>query len=229
MHVLTSCILIIYITLLSGIGCFALEIKAFIVVVLIDDDVDKVAHPRAGSSRTFLPLQSIFTYHKYSKEKTSNGFLHELTSVILQFFYFFIFQKKIYFHQLRKSTWNNIQLICYKPLCNGYNKTSCINEATKPHHIITRQTPINMSLTHPHSAKTPANHFTIQHLPLCLVPQEGTTIGEADISTLHCHPPSVTSGNLLDVIVVLVESCMNPLIDSLRRVQSYHRSNLFQL
>ena len=28
-------------------------------------------------------------------------------------------------------------------------ETSCINEATKPHHRITRQTPLNMSLTQP--------------------------------------------------------------------------------
>ena len=32
-------------------------------------------------------------------------------------------------------------------------KTSCINEATKPRHRITRQTPLNMSLTQPICSK----------------------------------------------------------------------------
>ena len=32
---------------------------------------------------------------------------------------------------------------------HGYKKTTCINEATKPQHRITRQNPYNMSLTQP--------------------------------------------------------------------------------
>ena len=75
MHVLTLCILIIYVTLISGIGCFALEIKAFIVVVLIDNDVDKVGRPRIGSSHTFIPLESILIYQTYSKGKPMKRFL----------------------------------------------------------------------------------------------------------------------------------------------------------
>ena len=34
----------------------------------------------------------------------------------------FFFQKKILLPLVKKCTWNNIQLVCYKPLCNGYTK-----------------------------------------------------------------------------------------------------------
>ena len=59
-----------------------------------------------------------------------------------EFQYYFFSKKKFYFHQLRK-----VHGIIYNSYITSHfaMATSCINEATKPHHIITRQTPINMS------------------------------------------------------------------------------------
>ena len=36
---------------------------------------------------------------------------------------------------------------------HGYKKTTCIKETTKPQHSITRQNPLNMSLTQPTFSK----------------------------------------------------------------------------
>ena len=83
----------------------------------------------------------------------------------------FFFPKKVYyFHQLIKSTQDNIQLICYKPICMA---TRYIKETTNPQHNITQQNPHNMSLTQPKINKdilqslhisTPTSMFSSRHI-----------------------------------------------------------------